>query len=97
MLILEEEENILKILEKYPEIVRLCIQTLEPHHITTYLRDLAGAFHNYFTMGTKEESKRFLVPLNPDLTQARLSLAASLKLVLANGLKLIGIPPMEQM
>jgi arginyl-tRNA synthetase len=94
---LEEEGNILKILEKYPEIIHLCIQTLEPHHITTYLRDLAGAFHNFFTMGTKEGSKRFLIPQNPELTQARLCLAAAMKQVLANGLNLIGIAPMEEM
>ena len=94
---LDEEEYILRILEKYPEIVDLSIQTLEPHHITTYLRDLSGAFHAFFTMGTKDETKRFLVPQNPELTQARLCLVAATKQVLANALQLIGITPLEQM
>lgn len=97
LLSLDEEENILRILEKYPEIVDLSIQTLEPHHITTYLRDLSGAFHTFFTMGTKDETKRFLIPQNPELTQARLCLVAAMKQVLANALQLIGILPLEQM
>ncbi|MBN1901041.1 arginine--tRNA ligase [Candidatus Sumerlaeota bacterium] len=97
LLTLEEEENILKILEKYPETVQLCIQTLEPHHITTYLRELAGSFHNFFTTGTKEETKRIIIPQEPVLTQARLCLVFALKRVLGNALHLIGIEPLEQM
>ena len=97
LLTLEEEQEILRIMEKYPDIVKVCAETLEPHHITAYLRELAGTFHALFTAGVKDDSKRFLLPHNPELTQARLSLITGLKLVLSNALSLIGIPPLERM
>ena len=97
LLTLEEEQEILRIMEKYPDIVKVCAETLEPHHITAYLRELAGTFHALFTAGVKDDYKRFLLPHNPELTQARLSLITGLKLVLSNALSLIGIPPLERM
>jgi arginyl-tRNA synthetase len=82
---------------KYPDIVKVCAETLEPHHLTAYLRELAGTFHTLFTAGVKDDAKRFLLPQNPDLTQSRLSLITGLKLVLSNALSLIGIAPLERM
>jgi len=69
----------------------------DPNRLTAYLRELAGTFHTLFTAGVKDDSKRFLLPHNPELTQARLSLITGLKLVLSNALSLIGIPPLERM
>ena len=97
LLTLEEEQDILRIMEKYPDIVKVCAETLEPHHITTYLRELAGAFHTFFTAGVKDDVKRFLLPQKPELTQARLSLIAALKQVLSNAMYIIGITPLERM
>ncbi len=97
LLALEEEQTVIKTLERYPEMVRLAAETMEPHHITVYLCELAGAFHTLFTSGTKDETKRFLRPDEPALTQARMTLVAALRQVLANGLNLIGISPMEKM
>lgn len=97
LLELPEEQEVIRALEKYPEIVQLCSDTREPHHVTVYLRETASAFHSLFTQGTKDETKRFIVPGNPPLTQSRLTLAAAIKTVLSNALNLIGITPMERM
>jgi len=97
LLVLDEEQDMFRVLEQYPDIVRLCAETLEPHHITSYLRELAGTFHGFFTAGTKDETKRFLQPGNPELTQARMSLVAALRVVLANAMRLIGVVPLDHM
>jgi len=97
LLTLKEEQQVIKELERLPEVVKLSAETFEPHHITAYLCELAGAFHALFTSGTKDETRRFLRPDEPDLTQARLTLVAALRQTLANALTLIGITPMERM
>ena len=97
LLKLEAEQEVLRVLERYPEVVRSCAETLEAHPVTVFLRDLAGAFHTLFTAGTKDPGKRFIMPDNPALTQARLTLVAAIRQVLANALSLIGVPPLERM
>ncbi|HPB30149.1 MAG TPA: arginine--tRNA ligase [Candidatus Sumerlaeota bacterium] len=97
LLSLPEEEEVIRVLEQYPQILRLCAESLEPHHMTIYLRDLAAAFHALFTCGTRDESKRFLVPDNPALTQARLTLVTAIRQVLSSALTVIGITPMQSM
>ena len=97
LLELPEEKDVIRVMEKFPEIVLLSAQMHEPHHVTLFLRELAGTFHTLFSSGTKDESKRFLVPDQPELTQARMTLVAGIKQTLANALQLIGIPPMESM
>ncbi len=97
LLTLKEEQEVLRVMVRYPEAVKVCAESFEPHHITLYLRELAGAFHTLFTMGTKNEDKRFLVPHKPELTQARLTLVAGVKQVLSNALRLIGIEPLERL
>jgi len=97
LLELPEEQDLLRAMERYPDVVRLCAETLEPHQVTVFLRELAGAFHTLFTAGTKDAKKRFLVPDNPGLTQARLTLVTALRRILSNALHLIGIEPMEHM
>jgi len=97
LLTLKDEQQVIKELERLPEVVKLSAETFEPHHITVYLSELAGAFHALFTSGTKDETKRFLRPDEPDLTQARLTLVAALRQTLANTLTIIGITPMERM
>ena len=97
LLTLPGEQAILRALGRLPEVVDAAAANLAPHYITNYLQEAAQLFHNWFTQGTNDPSLRFVVPEKPALTQARLALVAGLRTVLANGLGILGIEPMERM
>ena len=97
LLTLPGEQAILRALGRLPEVVDAAAANLAPHYITNYLQEAAQLFHNWFTQGTNDPSLRFVVPEKPALTQARLALVAGLRIVLANGLGILGIEPMERM
>ena len=90
--LLKEAETLalLEILSEFPELIALCANTLEPHHITVYLHKLATAFHKFYTF------QRVIGDDEP-LTVARLALVQAVKQVLANGLAVIGVSAPERM
>jgi arginyl-tRNA synthetase len=92
-----EERAIVFSIARLPGVVVEAAERNEPLPLTTYLRDLATAFHAYFSAGNKEAALRCLQPENPELTQARLTLIVALRRTLANGLKLLGLTPIERL
>ncbi|HEY0231778.1 MAG TPA: arginine--tRNA ligase [Dokdonella sp.] len=86
----EQAQALLIELSRYPEVVENAGEHLEPQLLATYLRELAAAFHAYYN------SQQFLVD-DADLRDARLTLAAATRQVLANGLDLLGISAPESM
>ena len=61
------------------------------------LYDLASTFHALWTRGKDETALRFVVPDDRDLTLARLALVRGVGTVIASGLRLIGVEPVEEM
>ena len=86
----EAELALLHGLAEYPEILAAASRELAPHLLAFYLKDLAGLFHSYYN-GT-----RFLVD-DTAMREARLALAAAVRVVLANGLLLLGVSAPEKM
>ena len=86
----EHEQALMVELSRYPEIVESAAQNLEPHLVAIYLRELAAAFHAYYN------AHQFLVD-DPAVRDARLTLAAATRQVLANGLDLLGLSAPESM
>ena len=86
----DAELALLQGLAEYPEVVASASRELAPHLLAFYLKDLAGLFHSYYN-GT-----RFLVDAVAT-REARLALAAAVRVVLANGLALLGVPAAEKM
>lgn len=84
------ELALLKILPRYPEVVEAAALGHEPHLLTTYLRELANAFHTYYN------AHQFLVD-DDALRDARIKLILAVRQVLRNGLGLIGVSAPEQM
>jgi arginyl-tRNA synthetase len=87
---LPEELNMLKALASYPEQVESGALDLAPHRIIFYLMDLAGQFHSYYT-------SNMVISDDLELTQARLWLAEALRIVLHNGLRVVGLSAPESM
>jgi len=84
------ELDLIKKLADFPEIIYEAYKTLEPHLISDYLYDLAGIFHQFY------HDCRILQE-NDRLRQARLHLAHSVRIVLKNGLQILGISAPERM
>lgn len=86
----DHQQQLMALLELFPERIALAAKNYEPHQITYYLRDLATAFHAWYN------SDRFL---EAEATQrnAHLLLCAAVRQVLANGLAILGVTPAEQM
>jgi arginyl-tRNA synthetase len=84
LLINKIELELIDKISKFTDITESAARNYEPHLIAYYLRDLAQLFHNYYN------NNQFLVE-NFDLRMARLTLVESVKIVLKNGLTLLGV------
>ena len=95
-LVLDEEMALIRLMDDFPNLLEDLSRTLEPHRLTYYLAELASLFHKYFNLGSKESEKR-IVGEDQALSQARLCLIEGLRIVLSNGLRLLGIHAPERM
>ena len=85
----EERALALELLD-FPRVIRNAAARREVHPIPTYLETLATRFHQFYTV------HRVLVD-EEDLRARRLALCAATKIVLANGLDLMGVTAPEKM
>ncbi len=90
LLDLEEEQNIIKALAKYPEIVEEAALAYEPHRLTFYLQDLAGLLHNYYF-------KHRVITEDLKRTGAKLFLMKQVKTVIQSALRILGVAAPERM
>ena len=86
-----DEQQMVKKLAAFPELVVVAADSRQPHRVVNYLQDLATQFHTFYN------KCRVLDAEQPDLSRARLALVACLQIVLRNGLKLLGISAPERM
>ncbi len=84
----ERENDLLKALAEFPRVAATAAELRQPHRVARYLEDLSAAYHRF------HDACRVL-PRDgqpPDaLGQARLWLADATRIVLANGLGLLGV------
>jgi arginyl-tRNA synthetase len=90
MLKAPEEINLIKVMARYPEIVKNSAESMEPHRITFYLMNLASSFHAYY-------NKHRVLSDDPVLTRGRLYLVLAVKKVIRNALDLLGVSAPEKM
>ena len=84
------EHQLIKRLSEFPEIILLSASESSPHYIATFLKDLAADFHSYYN------ANKFLSN-DKSLQNARLALIGATKIVIKNGLQLLGISAPEKM
>ena len=85
-----EEIQLIKALDRYPEIVRGSAEALEPHRITFFLMNLASAFHAYY-------NKHRVLSEDVELSRGRLYLVEAVCKVIRNGLTLLGVSAPQRM
>ena len=85
-----EEIDLIKSVLEFPEAIKLAAQKCEPQVLVEYLRDIASRFSSFYhNCQIKGEEI--------DIQQSRLILANSVRVVLSNGLKILGIKAPESM
>ena len=90
----EKEGELLRALAEFPRVVKAAAELREPHRVARYLEELAGTYHRFYDScrvlprGDEETS---------DLHRARLMLVDATRVVLANGLSLLGVSAPERM
>ncbi len=85
-----EEIDLMRKIGLYPDILIGCARTLEPFALVRYLQEVAAAFHKFY------DSYRVLDE-NKDLSVERLSLIEAARIVLGNGLRLLGVSAPQKM
>jgi arginyl-tRNA synthetase len=93
----DTELAIIKLLASWPQQVETAALMREPHRIANYLYDTAAAFHGWWNKGKENAELRFIEPDNVPKTLARLALVQAVAYVIASGLNLFGIAPVEEM
>ena len=91
------ELGLIRMLAGWPRVVEGAALAHEPHRVAYYLYDLAGAFHGLWNKGNERAELRFLVPDDPELSFARLALVQGMATVVASGLAVFGVDPVEEM
>lgn len=85
-----EEVKLLKVLRQFPSVVKMCAQLYEPYYLVSYLQKLAESFHQFYHQNR-------IVTEDIALSRARLALAEAVRIVIANGLRLLGVSAVEKM
>ena len=85
-----EEKSILRLLLIFPDVVASCARSYQVHSIPNYLMELASGFHSFY-------NKHRVLSEEENLIQARLALLEGVRIVLHNGLKLLGIEAPQRM
>jgi arginyl-tRNA synthetase len=90
----EKEQELLKALGEFPQVVATAAELREPHRVARYCEELAGTYHRFY------DSCRVLPQGDQratDLTRARLWLVEASRTVLANGLGMLGVSAPDRM
>jgi arginyl-tRNA synthetase len=88
------EGELIRALAEFPRVVAAAAQLREPHRVARYLEETAGTFHRFYDacrvlpQGDEEPA---------DLHRARLVLVDATRVVVANGLALLGVTAPERM
>jgi arginyl-tRNA synthetase len=85
-----QEQQLIKRISAYPELIKQCAALRAPHSLVHYLRDLANDFHTYYS------AHQFIVE-DAGARNARLDLALATQIVIRNGLELLGVSAPDTM
>ena len=91
------ELDLIRRLCQWPRVLAGATLAHEPHRIAFHLQELAAAFHLLWTRGKDDPRLRIVDGERPAETRARLALISAVKIVIAEGLALFGVEPVQEM
>ncbi|KAH8902451.1 arginyl-tRNA synthetase [Coniochaeta sp. PMI_546] len=81
--------NLIRLLAQWPDVVQTVLKTYEPTNILTYLfkmtHVLSGSYDHLRIVGSE-----------PEIKKARMALYDAARIVLSNGMRLLGLDPVER-
>ena len=86
----EIENDLMNSMINFPNIIKKSYDKLDPQIISNYLEELAAKFHKYY-------AKFRIITEDKKNTHSRLFLVDSLRIILKNGLNVLGIKEKERM
>lgn len=86
----EEELDLTKTLNLFPEVLGVCYNESDPYALVSYLQVLAAGFHRYY-------DRHKIITDDLELSRERLALVNVTRVVLKIGLKLLGVNAPERM
>jgi arginyl-tRNA synthetase len=96
-LVSEDEKMLVRRMAEWPRIVEQAAVAHEPHRIAFFLSEIAAEFHALWNKGRDNTALRFIVADDLAVTQARLAMIRAAALVIASGLDVLGVAPVEEM
>ncbi|KHE71594.1 DALR anticodon-binding domain-containing protein, partial [Halobacillus sp. BBL2006] len=87
----EKEEDLLKRLGEFPQIVADAAEKRTPHRVTQYAFDLASNLHSFYN------AEKVLDQDHKDRTASRIALMKAVRTTLNNALQLVGVSAPDQM
>jgi len=91
------EIGLIRTLANWPRVVEGAAEAHEPHRLAFYLYDLAAEFHQLWNKGKDDATLRFIIAGEDETTRARLALVQAVATVIASGLAVFGVEPVEEM
>ena len=85
-----DEINLIQHMVRFPEIMELAFENLEPQIIANILQELATRFHKFY-------GQCHVITEDRALSNARLALITSVKIIMSSGLKILGLTAPERM
>ncbi|MEL6584689.1 MAG: arginine--tRNA ligase [Pseudomonadota bacterium] len=93
----EAELELIRKLGEWPRLVEQAAEAHEPHRVAFYLYDLASVFHGLWNRGHDVHEVRFIQENDPAGTAARVAMCEAVSVVIAAGLGILGVTPMDEM
>lgn len=92
-----EERELIRILAKWPSILKAVVLDYEVHKIIFYLQEVAEKFHSLWNLGMKDYNFKFIIEGEKEITESRLFLVLAAKKVIKAGLSILKITQVEKM
>ena len=98
LLAAESEQELVKLLLRFPEVIDTSAERHTPHAVCEYLEEVAGTVNSWYHAGNRDAALRVIgTDVPPETSRARLVLARAVQIVLRNGLAVLGITAPERM
>jgi arginyl-tRNA synthetase len=81
---------------EWPRLVEIAARSNEPHRVAFYLYELASDLHGLWNRGNEDASLRFIQG-DSATSQAKIALVRAVGVVIAAGLGILGVTPVEEM
>jgi arginyl-tRNA synthetase len=91
------ELELAKKIAEWPRLVEIAAKGNEPHRVAFYLYELASDFHGLWNRGNDDTTLRFVQEGNAATSAAKIALARAAGVVIAAGLGILGVTPVEEM